>query len=217
MTAACCRVVNKDGLSMLRAYTFLGTIKLSNGEKLAHVRNPIGEEKYKGPWNDQDDRWNDKLLKEANHVRANDGSIYMPFDYYMKYFYILSVAYDEPYKYEKRWNYKMAKKILYFTVDNPQDQQVYITVETLSPRNYPRSCPFNTFINTYMRNDKGDLIGGTGYVGNGFYHNTKGRYGHKLKKGVYDFIIYNWNWDKYKQVVQFSLTVHAVEAAVVVN
>lgn len=44
MTTPCCRVGNPHGLVSGHAYSFLGTATLSNGVKLAHVRNPWGSE-----------------------------------------------------------------------------------------------------------------------------------------------------------------------------
>jgi len=63
MTTSCCRESNPDGLIHGHAYTFLGTVQLSNGVKLAHVRNPWGKEEYTGPWSDKDSKWTPDFLK----------------------------------------------------------------------------------------------------------------------------------------------------------
>lgn len=110
----------------------------------------------------------------------------------------------------------MAQKVFGFKINNPTNQEFYITVETLSSRNYPRSCvnQFNTFINTYLRNPSNQLVDGIGFVGNGLYHSTKGFYGQQSPAGTYDFQIYNWNWDKTQQVVEYSLAIHAKNGGV---
>lgn len=137
----------------------------------------------------------------------------MDFDYYFSYFQELNVAYHEEYAQIQRWDYKMAQQVFSFTLDNPVDQEFYISVETLSLRNFPRACPFNTFINTYLFKDRAQ-IGGIGFVGNGLYHNTKGHYGKPSAAGQYVFQIYNWNWPEKKQVVDFTVTMYGKKQAV---
>jgi hypothetical protein len=44
-------------LAYRHAYTVLGTVKLSNGEKLVKMRNPWGVEKWKGAWSDHSYKW----------------------------------------------------------------------------------------------------------------------------------------------------------------
>lgn len=212
MTTPCCSQANPHGLVSGHAYSFLGTVQLSNGVKLAQVRNPWGKEMYKGPWSDHDSQWNAKYLKEAGHSHEDDGSFFMPFDYYMSYFYELNVAYYEPYVQIKRTDYHMAQKVFAFNINNPVNQEFYITVETQSPRNYPRACPFNTFLNTYLHHN-GKQIGKVGFVGNGLYHDTRGFHGKHMAPGAYDFQIYNWNWDSKKQEVDFTLSIYAKQKA----
>lgn len=110
----------------------------------------------------------------------------------------------------------MAQQVFGFTLTNPVSQEFYITVETLSPRNFPRACPFNTFINTYLLKD-GEQLGGIGYVGNGLYHSTKGHHGEPSPAGQYDFQVYNWNWPEKKQVVDFTVSMYAKKQAVTVE
>lgn len=95
MTTPCCRAAQSYGIVSGHAYTFLGTVQLSNGQKLAHVRNPWAVEKYNGPYSDSSKDWTPKLLKEAGHTLANDGKYFLPFDIYFKHFYFLSVAYTQ--------------------------------------------------------------------------------------------------------------------------
>lgn len=141
----------------------------------------------------------------------------MPFAYYYQYFYELNVAYYEGYKQYAKWDYKMAQKRFAFKFNNPTSQEFYIVVETLSPRNFPRACPYNTFLNTYLRNQAGHQVGKTGFVGNGLFHDTRGFYGQNFPAGQYDFQIYNWNWDNKKQVAEFTVSVFAKKQAITVQ
>lgn len=52
---------NKFGLFPRHAYSVLGAFDLKKSgrivERLVHIRNPHGREKYRGPWHDGDSRW----------------------------------------------------------------------------------------------------------------------------------------------------------------
>lgn len=54
MTAAC--MYQHDSLVTGHAYSILGAVEV-DGNKLLKMRNPWGNEKYKGPWHDGDSRW----------------------------------------------------------------------------------------------------------------------------------------------------------------
>lgn len=47
----------KDGLSKSHAYTVIGVHTLSDGTRLVKIRNPWGEEGYKGAWSDNSNKW----------------------------------------------------------------------------------------------------------------------------------------------------------------
>ena len=64
------------------SYGFMGTLQLSNGVKLAKLRNPWASNEYNGTWGDQDPQWTAELLKEAGHVKGDDGVFFMPFNLY---------------------------------------------------------------------------------------------------------------------------------------
>ena len=72
-----------DGFPGNHAYTVLGVHTLTdcNGnevEKLIKMRNPWSSEQYTGPWNDNDDRWNDFYLNQVDHTKRDEGVFYMP-------------------------------------------------------------------------------------------------------------------------------------------
>lgn len=66
------------------SYAFLGTLKLSNGVKLAKLRNPWANTEYNGTWSDHDKQWTPKLLEEAGHTIGDEGTFFMPFEKYFK-------------------------------------------------------------------------------------------------------------------------------------
>lgn len=88
MVAGCClNTTNLEGLVNNHAYTLLDLLKLSNGVKIAKVRNPWNAETYKGPWSDKSSLWTDKLKKEVNMVDADNGIFYMPYEKYITTFW----------------------------------------------------------------------------------------------------------------------------------
>lgn len=218
MTTPCCRANHNYGIISGHAYTFLGTVQLSNGQKLAHVRNPWAVEKYNGPWSDGSKEWTPQFMKEANHKFADDGKYFLPFDIYFKSFYYLSVAYDHHYgQITPFQNINMNVKQMVFQVTVPKTQEVYITLEGANPRNYPRhtDCFKNPYINTYlMKANSNTPMFGIGVLMNSLYHNTQGGYKHKLAPGTYTYLVMNWGWDKGHRQIDLGLQVHAVEGGV---
>ena len=76
MTASC--INPHAGLVTGHAYTMLGAITLSNGQRLVHMRNPWSKERYTGPYNDADPVWTPALMKEAGMEKKDDGKMFMP-------------------------------------------------------------------------------------------------------------------------------------------
>ena len=64
---------NKVGLAYTHAFTLIGVLELSTGEKLVQMRNPWGSETYKGAWSDKSKKWTKKAMKETGHTKADDG------------------------------------------------------------------------------------------------------------------------------------------------
>jgi len=69
---------------------------LSDGTKLYKMRNPHGEEKYKGPWSDTDTtNWTPARMKEVKKVHTvDDGVFYMDPDSYLRNFMGTTVNYS---------------------------------------------------------------------------------------------------------------------------
>lgn len=98
MTTPCCHNGGKYGLVSGHAYTLLDVLALSDGTKLAKVRNPWSSERYNGPWSDSSSKWTEKFKKEAGWKKSNDGAFFLPFDTYVTYYWGASVSYYQPYK-----------------------------------------------------------------------------------------------------------------------
>lgn len=89
MTAACMKEL--FDLHSGHAYTLVGAIELSNGQKLVKMRNPWGSEHYDGPWNDSDPAWTTELKKEAGLEVKDDGYFFMAIVDFKKVFKTLTV------------------------------------------------------------------------------------------------------------------------------
>ena len=83
----------QTGLVGDHAYTILGPVELSNGQRLVKLRNPWGKEKYTGPWSDSDDaNWTDALRAEVGlALDHDDGIFFMPLDLFMEAYQALDV------------------------------------------------------------------------------------------------------------------------------
>lgn len=142
MVLSCCHPGHRDGLVTGHAYSLLDIKDATiNGKKttLAKVRNPWASERYNGPWRAGDPNWTSALKKHLGETGANDGTFWMPFDNFMKYFRRIGVALYREYKYSSLpLKFKERSKVL--TITNPTDQLLYVTVEMYSSRHYPRNC-----------------------------------------------------------------------------
>lgn len=70
MTTPCCNYGKYKGLVTGHAYTLLDVKELSNGVKLAKVRNPWSRGEWNGDWSDNSGKWTDALKKEAGYVNS---------------------------------------------------------------------------------------------------------------------------------------------------
>lgn len=166
MTTPCCNNIGETyRLVSGHAYTLLNVLQLSNGQKLARVRNPWNSERYNGPWSDKSDKWTAKFKQEAGYVDSNDGAFFLPFDLYVTEFWGASVALYQPYKGFHQENYMQSVRSQTFTVNNPAEQEFYVMAETYSDRNFPRTCnPENNSV-LYMYGPDNKMVGTYGFIG----------------------------------------------------
>lgn len=142
MTTGCCTTDPGYGnLVSGHAYTLLDVFTLSNGQKMAKIRNPHNKERYVGPYNDHDHRWTSRLAREVGLVKdKGDGVFFMPFDKYARTFKMASVALYQPYQGYKQVDVARASGSKTFTVTNPTNQELYVVAEGYGNRNFPRTC-----------------------------------------------------------------------------
>lgn len=78
-----------NGLLSGHIYTLLDILQIGN-EKLVKLRNPWGYKEYSGAWSDFDaNRWTPELKKKYRgdeKIDNDDGTFYIPFQEYLKYF-----------------------------------------------------------------------------------------------------------------------------------
>ncbi len=96
--------VKETGLVDVHAYTLIGTyIIRKNGEliKLVRLRNTWGYGEWNGDWSDKSKLWDDDCKKQVEYVDKNDGTFYMSFNDYYKYFMSTNVCYVQYLAYNK--------------------------------------------------------------------------------------------------------------------
>ena len=79
---------NLQGLPFNHAFSIMDTLTLEdalgNQVRLVQLRNPWGEEKWKGPWSDSSTFWTDALREQVKHESSNDGKFFMAIKDYME-------------------------------------------------------------------------------------------------------------------------------------
>ena len=106
--------VKDTGLIDVHAYTLIGTYVIrKNGEliKLVRLRNTWGYGEWKGDWSDKSNLWDDECKKQVEYVDKDDGTFYMSFNDYYKYFITSIVCYVQYLAYSK--NFKIFGDNLY--------------------------------------------------------------------------------------------------------
>lgn len=202
-TASCCNSVpgGIDGLVSGHAYSFLDVQELKDASgkvvhTIAKVRNPWGKEKYTGKFGDKDKTsWTAEWKKQVNLVDADDGIFWMPYENFIRFFRKVDVAYYQDYKTEYK-HYVADNRQKLLKINNPVDQELYITGEMFAPRNYPRATkcvPKNNVVLYFEKNGRPieKLKPYTFISWWGF--GTTGKLAGKLPKGNYEFWIINQN------------------------
>jgi len=85
---------DESGMGILtgHAYSILDTA-IYNEEKLIKVRNPWGQKEWTGRWSDHCKlTWNEKSKKALHFKDANDGTFWMSFEDWKKYYSTLNVC-----------------------------------------------------------------------------------------------------------------------------
>ena len=120
------------------------------------MRNPWGEEWYKGDWSDKSDRWTEKTRAAADHLEDNDGKFFMPFDKYVEQVEFTDFNYDvnglhfasyavfgddEPYNREQFFSDDPDPfNVHYLLVESPVAQNVWLSAHTYHHKYYYGAC-----------------------------------------------------------------------------
>ena len=94
---------SRHGIVGGHAYSFIKTVKLSNGTRLVQVRNPWSVERYKGPWGDKSSKWTEKFKDEAGYHQMDDGLFFTPIEIFKSDFGITWVNYDTARMWRSHW------------------------------------------------------------------------------------------------------------------
>jgi hypothetical protein len=189
MVSGCCNANsgNLHGLVSGHEYSLLDLHELSNGVKLAQVRNPWGSENYKGPWSDKSSLWTAAFKAEVGWTDADDGKFFLPYESYYNQFSDTTMAFTGEWKHQQMSAKQTGRKMYHFT--NPTDQVVYASVDMFGPINYPRTCARGNTSNKYhqyavLYDESYSMIGTydwTSYSGFAFLGDLEG----PLKAGKY--------------------------------
>ena len=119
------------------AYTILAAIIVKKDGKdvrLYKMRNPWGTEVYDGPWNDNDtNNWTPKLRAQVGLVQdLKDGVFYMSHDDLPKAFPIVEVSLHKNWKVEKVAVQSSTKTEFDWTITNPVEQELAISVDLVA-------------------------------------------------------------------------------------
>ena len=172
-------IKNSYGLFNYHSYTVLGGIELADGTKLVKIRNPHGNEAYRGPWSDTWTGWTDDLKAEFNeklgeagsHVLdTEDAAFWMPFtvDDNLGGLYGLAkglwvnldvtgwhsayfLRLDDDGTGTTSPTYYKGNSEHVLEVSSDVDQQVFIFANTWQYDAYPRPCGYNA----YLEHDSG--------------------------------------------------------------
>jgi len=188
------------GIITGHAYSVLDTAELkgSNGKvahKIVQVRNPWSSEHWRGPFSDKSSLWTSAWKKQVGLKKANDGKFWMPLNYFRYIYTSLSVGYDRKFASSQHVKLNTKGHVWSYKMHNPVDQEVFITIEGYSSRNYPRTCklgkrPFMPSVFFMHPNWRMIQRTSSGYFGTYSIGSTKGQI---IPKG--DYLVYLVNWD----------------------
>jgi len=128
VTDATDRDLEKEvGLIKKHAYALLDAREF-RGNKLIHVRNPWGKTEWKGKWSDSDSAsWTKEAKRALHYVDADDGSFWMAYEDWKKYFENFTVLILED-----GWEFASeaitaSSAVNYFTLTTKEQTDLFLT------------------------------------------------------------------------------------------
>jgi len=103
------------------------------------MRNPLSLEKYTGPWNDQDNRWNAENKAKVNHTEADDGIFYLPVDIFHRAMPFYYEGMYQEWK-ESKWSNTEDGDKFVRNIHSTIPQEAVLTIDWMSNRRYPDNC-----------------------------------------------------------------------------
>ena len=145
-------LLTSSGLVGSHAYTLLSAIILhtsSGPRRLVRLRNPWGEAEWKGEWSDESSVWTEELKKKAGWENKNDGTFYMGYEDFCKYFTDIQICrIHDDYEYSAHKFTADPRHAVYIRFTIEKKGHHYITINQKSkrffknPENYEYSDVF---------------------------------------------------------------------------
>jgi len=105
------------------------------------IRNPWGAFEWNGKWNDKDPLWNDYKSQVPSFEEKDDGTFFMSFDDYDKFFYLTSICffcheYDEASTNDQHAGPDDANPfgMVKFVVSEDTNDLVHVTIDQCNQR-----------------------------------------------------------------------------------
>lgn len=146
------------------SYTILSALELKkdNGKmaRLIKMRDPWSTDKYKGPWSVEDEEWTPELKSQADFTEGEDNTFYMAVGDFQRAFPKYQVAMTS-----KNWKRSFTPsdgsrgRSWLFNFENPTDQEVVISLDTLNNKMVPDGChKSDTFYNLQVSDSSAKVL-----------------------------------------------------------
>jgi len=131
----------KKGVQSRHAYAVLDTYE-GYGEKLVKVRNPWGQQEWKGAWSDGSAEWTAEWLQRVGHKFGDDGIFWMSYNDFLQTYKHLNRTriFDDSWYTAQKWatmqvpfntlDYQQIK----FLINVPEDTETVIVLSQLDTR-----------------------------------------------------------------------------------
>ena len=144
--------LEKIGLTPGHAYTVLGILEI-NKEKVIKLRNPWGNFEFSGDWSDYSSKWTEELKIKYEFNKKNDGTFYMSYNDFLKYFITIGFCKIHPDYINNNIKIKKEK--------NNKCQLIKIKIGKNINNKKSNSNLVHTFIQLYQKNPRIILKDGT--------------------------------------------------------
>ena len=137
---------NEFGLIAGHTYTILGVVEVlvdSKPVRLVKLRNPWSTDKYTGPWNNLDQKWNNETRSQAGVSPDDEFIFHVPVSQFRKMFGHFAVG-----LYHHTWLLSQIvfqplqdnQKTLVTKIINPTHQELVATIDGMPARMLPETC-----------------------------------------------------------------------------